>query len=470
LLTNEYKFSLLDFCRERQLSNLHATSETWQKTTSFHDKQLRFDEIVEEIRTFLVGLGGSTEREKWQHHELLNRAVLGYSEERKRLFALIHDYLTKNRVFDDYSTNGNYETLTEAIFAKVIGLNVLELILKTREGLEEIQVVGTQIFEVRGGISRPSKYRFQTVEEVERLQQNLVLFNQDTLNARKRWAEVSLRDGSRVTLTGFGFTALPTVTIRFYAVDRYDLTLLMSREVASMDENTAMLLRALTRSYINLVVVGATNTGKTHLLKALIAEMPDHERLVTIESRFELMLQRDFPNKNIIQYEVVEDDLQHNSEQAFKLALRQSPKRICHAEIRDQDANLYVRACTRGHAGSVTSLHAHELEDVPSTITDMCMQDGRTVQADRLVKRITEYVTQVGIEMALINGRRKVIRVGEYHFSDGSVWVDTLVQYDLEKEFWFFPEPLSPELGKRIKYYDRVSYDCLLKAGMVKPC
>ena len=54
------------------------------------------------------------------------------------------------------------------------------------------------------------------MRELERIQQNLVLFNNDTLNPRKRWAEVVLRDGSRVTMTGFGFTAEPTLTIRFY--------------------------------------------------------------------------------------------------------------------------------------------------------------------------------------------------------------------------------------------------------------
>ncbi len=43
-----------------------------------------------------------------------------------------------------------------------------------------------------------------------------------------------------------------------------------------------------------------------------------------------------------------DENLVHSGQQAFKLALRQSPKRICHAEIRDDDANIYVRACTRG--------------------------------------------------------------------------------------------------------------------------
>ena len=82
-----------------------------------------------------------------------------------------------------------------------------------------------------------------------------------------------------------------------------------------------------------MVVIGPTNSGKTNLIKAIIAEMDDNERIITIESRFELNLKRDFPHKNIVEYEIDEEDPRHSGLQAFKLALRQSPKRICHAEI-----------------------------------------------------------------------------------------------------------------------------------------
>ena len=78
----------------------------------------------------------------------------------------------------------------------------------------------------------PSAYSLPSVRELERIQQNLVLFNNDTLNPRKRWAEVVLRDGSRVTMTGFGFTAEPTLTIRFYTIKRFDLASLAAAELS----------------------------------------------------------------------------------------------------------------------------------------------------------------------------------------------------------------------------------------------
>ncbi|MEW9701245.1 ATPase, T2SS/T4P/T4SS family [Paenibacillus sp. SI8] len=427
-----------------------------------------FNQWVQDIRSELVTVRGRNEEEKQLYNETLNRAILGYEEDRSKLLALIHDLVAKRRLSDVPPRASSYETLPEAIFAEIIGLNILELVLKHKEGLEEIQVVGKQIFEVRSGVAVPSPYMLPTVKDLERIQQNLVLFNNDTLNPRKRWAEVVLLDGSRVTMTGFGFTAEPTLTIRFYTIKRFDLVSLAGPELATLDERMKDLLFCLIRSYFNMVVIGPTNSGKTNLIKAIIAEMDDNERIITIESRFELNLKRDFPSKNIVEYEIDEEDSRHSGLQAFKLALRQSPKRICHAEIRDEDANLYVRACTRGHEGSITSVHVNELEDVPEAITDMCMLDGRGMNPTRLTKRITEYVTQIGLQMAVVHGKRKIVRIGEYRFENGEVHVTNLALYDNFTERWTFPGKLSQRASQKIVKHDPESLTVLTKLDFIK--
>ncbi|MEC0269248.1 ATPase, T2SS/T4P/T4SS family [Paenibacillus anseongense] len=427
-----------------------------------------FDQWVQDIRSELVTMKGRTEAEKQLYNETLNRAILGYEEDRGKLLAVIHDLVSKRRLTGRPPRTSGYTTLPEAIFAEIIGMNVLELVLKHKEGLEEIQVVGRQIFEVRGGNAIPSAYALPSVRELARIQQNLVLFNNDTLNPRKRWAEVVLRDGSRVTMTGFGFTAEPTLTIRFYTVKRFDLATLASAELATMNHRMEQLIRCLIRSYFNLIVIGPTNSGKTNLIKAIIAEMDHNERIITIESRFELNLKRDFPYKNIVEYEIDEEDPRHSGLQAFKLALRQSPKRICHAEIRDEDANLYVRACTRGHEGSITSVHVSELEDVPDAITDMCMLDGRGMDPLRLTKRITAFVTQIGMEMAVVHGKRKIVRIVEYRYENEEVCVTELAVYDKSTEDWKFPGKLSQPASRKISKADHEGYALLMKLGFIE--
>lgn len=409
---------------------------------------------AEEVRHMLSAPRGNNEEERRLYAEKLNRAVIGFPQERAEMLAIISDWIIKKRLQHVSVAGTQYQTLAEAMFAEVIGMNVLELVLRNREGLEEVQVVGMRIFEVRDGRPTASPYRFRHQEEVERIQQNLVLFNNDRINPRKRWAEVLLQDGSRVTMTGFGFTVQPTLTIRLYTVKRFSLGTLCRPEYRTIDDNVKQLLLAIVRSRFNLVIIGATNTGKTHMIKALIAAMPDEERIVTIESRFELMLSRDFPEKNVIEYESEEDDPLHGSRQAFKLALRQSPQRICHAEIRDEDANIYVRACTRGHEGSLTSVHANSLEDVPDTITDMCMLDGRGMNPMRMTRRIAEHVTQIGLEMRMIGGVRKLVRIGEFEWKDGEIQVRDVMRYDEKEGCWRFPERFSVRSLMRFARYD----------------
>ncbi|HTG70327.1 MAG TPA: ATPase, T2SS/T4P/T4SS family [Candidatus Udaeobacter sp.] len=414
------------------------------------DAQEQFAKLADEIRTYLSAPHGLGEEERRQYSETLNRAVLGYSQEREQVLAVITDRLIRLRIHEAANVQHPYQTLAEALFAEVIGLSVLELVLADKEGLEEIQVVGERIFIVKHGVTAPSPYRFDSIREVERIQQNLVLYNNDRINPRKRWAEVMLRDGSRVTMTGFGFTASPTLTIRFYTVRSFSLGTLSSPAYRTMNGRIQRLLRAILAARFNLVIIGPTNSGKTNLMKALIAELPDVERIITIEGRFEMMLGRDLPSKNVVEYMTDEEDTYHRSDQAFKLALRQSPQRIIHAEIRDLDANIYVRACTRGHSGSMTTVHANKLEDVPEAITDMCMLDGRGMNAERLAKRITQYVTEIGIEMSYLNGRRVISRIGELCWEDGQANVRDWVRFDEAQNDWLYPSPPSVSAAARL--------------------
>jgi len=428
-----------------------------------------FMSIVEDMRAYLVENRTENEEEQIEYGTALNRAVLGYARERQAFMAIIQDRLAALRLHHLRPLSDQYETMSEAVFAEVIGMNVLESVLKERETLEEVQVIGTRIFEVRRGKSRRSPYSFRSVEEVERLQQNLVLYNRDAINTRKRWAEVSLPDGSRVTMTGFGYTREPTITIRFFPLSEATLDSLVGEPYDTLDSETARLLKAIVAARLNLVVIGATNTGKSHLLKALISVIPDDQRIVTIEQRCELQLSKVYPDKNIVEFEAPDDDPLHNGEQAFRLALRQSPERIILAEIRDQEANLYVRACTRGHMGSMTTAHVNTLEDVPDAITDMCMLDKRGMDPNRLRRRIARFVAQIGIEMRNIGGKRKIMRIGAIHEQEGHIEVRDLILYDYRQGVWRKVQSFDKHFSEHIRRHAPEHYDELLGRGWVTP-
>lgn len=464
---HEQRFSLASYTS--QFHNQAAAHDD-QAVLNAPLQHSSYEDLIVHMRAFLASYKGSEGDGQHQFSEVMHRAILGYSEDKIRLLALINDQLIKKRLHDAAPPHAQYKSLGEAVYAEIIGLGVLELVLNNKEGLEEIQVVGKRIFEVRDGTAYLSPFEFISLKEVERIQQNLLLFNHDTMGPRKKWSESMMSDGSRVTLTGYGFTGEPTITLRFYTQKHFELAMLSDPKLGTMDDAMIELVRALICAYFNLVIIGATNSGKTSLLKAMISEMPTDERLITIESRHELMLKRDFPMRNIIEYEVDEEDEHHSSEQAFKLALRQSPKRIVHAEIRDDDANVYVRACTRGHDGSMTTLHASTLEDVPETIADMCMLDQRHMNYERLTKRITQYVSQFGLHMAIVNGQRKLVRIAEYSYKNESVVVSDIALYDHALDRWVYPNRLSEQASVKIAQHDRELYEQLEYRGMVVPC
>lgn len=99
--------------------------------------------------------------------------------------------------------------------------------------------------------------------------------------------DLQLPDGSRLSAL-MAVTPRPALSIRRH---RYvDLTLDDLVRLGAVDDHVAGFLAAAVRARKNIVVGGAMNAGKTTLLRALAAEIPPFERIVTIEQAFELGL------------------------------------------------------------------------------------------------------------------------------------------------------------------------------------
>ena len=107
----------------------------------------------------------------------------------------------------------------------------------------------------------------------------------------------------------------------------------------------------------NILVSGATGSGKTTLAKALIQLIPPDERLLTIEDTRELVV----PHRNVV-HMVYSSEGQGlakvGAKQLLESALRMRPDRILLQELRDGTAFFYLRNVNSGHPGSITTVHA----------------------------------------------------------------------------------------------------------------
>ena len=101
--------------------------------------------------------------------------------------------------------------------------------------------------------------------------------------------DLRLPDGSRLSAV-MSVTEHPIVDIRRHRLTDHTLGDLVSLHM--LDEELASFLGAAVRSKRNILVSGAMNAGKTTLLRALAAEIPPDERIVTIEQALELGLDR----------------------------------------------------------------------------------------------------------------------------------------------------------------------------------
>ncbi|MDI3511697.1 MAG: type secretion system protein VirB11 [Betaproteobacteria bacterium] len=107
----------------------------------------------------------------------------------------------------------------------------------------------------------------------------------------------------------------------------------------------------------NIVVSGATGSGKTTFMKSLVTHIPPDERLITIEDARELFI--DQPNAvHLIYSRGGQGTANVTAKGCMEACLRMKPDRIILAEIRGDESFYYIRNCASGHPGSITSCHA----------------------------------------------------------------------------------------------------------------
>jgi type IV secretion system protein VirB11 len=111
----------------------------------------------------------------------------------------------------------------------------------------------------------------------------------------------------------------------------------------------------------NILISGATGSGKTSFSKGLIKLIPQDERILTIEDTRELVV----PQRNHVHMMYAKDgkSLQKaGAKELLESALRMRPDRILLQELRDGTAFFYLRNVNSGHPGSITTVHANSAE------------------------------------------------------------------------------------------------------------
>lgn len=135
-------------------------------------------------------------------------------------------------------------------------------------------------------------------------------------------------------------------------------------ETGTLAPAAAALLAGAVRNRRNVLISGGTGTGKTTLLNALAALIPDRERIVLIEETSEIVIEK----RNLVRCEAQRAQTPLGGETAvaavtiadlLRAALRHRPDRILVGEVRGAEAFDLLQALNTGHLGSLTTIHGN---------------------------------------------------------------------------------------------------------------
>lgn len=281
------------------------------------------------------------------------------------------------------------------------------------ESVTEIAINGPrEIFIERKGHLERTPAAFASADQLLAALRVIAQFVGRPLDEQHPILEARMPDGSRVeALLPPVAPDGPAVAIRRFSKERLTLSKLL--EFGALSQEAADTLKVLIECKQNIVIAGGTGTGKTSMLNALSALIPEDERVVVIEDARELQLQRE----HIVQLEARPPDARGKGaitiRDLFKASLRMRPDRIVLGEIRGGEALDLIQAMTSGHGGSLTTVHASYPIDTLNRLETMALMGGVQLPLRALRAQLASAVDIVVQTCRMRDGRRRVTHISE---------------------------------------------------------
>ncbi len=324
---------------------------------------------------------------------------------------------------------GEILKLRTEVFNSLRKLDILQEYLEN-DDITEIMINGSNdIFvEEQGRVRRVSR-KFESVEKLEDIVQQIVAGCNRTVNEAAPIQDARLMTGERVNIV-LPPVAIngPIVTIRRFP--EHPITMEKLTELGAISEEAARFLKRLVEAKYNIFISGGTGSGKTTFLNALSQYIPQDERIITIEDSAELKL---LNADNLVRLET----RSKNSEECvpvtirdlIRTALRMRPDRIIVGEVRGAEALDMLQAMNTGHDGSLSTGHANSPKDMIARLETMVMM-GMEMPLYAIRSQIAG-----GIDILVHLGRlrdksRKVLKIAEVNDFEGTeITLNSLYEY-----------------------------------------
>ena len=177
---------------------------------------------------------------------------------------------------------------------------------------------------------------------------------------------------------------------------------------------------AMVRAGWNIVVSGATSSGKTTCCNALARAIDPSERIVTIEETAELRLDQ----PHVVRLEARPANAEGTGavsvRDLVRSALRMRPDRIVVGEVRGGEALDMLQACNTGHDGSLSTVHANSPDDALARLETLVLCAGVPLPLPAVRHQLTSAIDAIVQVRRGRDGRRAIVDVSEVGVGRGA--------------------------------------------------
>lgn len=286
------------------------------------------------------------------------------------------------------------QALARAIEARAFGAGNLQHLIDD-ESIENIDINGFDVVHVtyadgsREQVDPVAETDDELIEQVQVLA-GFAGLSSRPFDAANRELDLRLPDGSRLSAIQ-GNTPRPAVSIRRHRYMKVSLGDLVGTD--TMSEDIADFLTCAVKARLNIMISGATNSGKTTLLRALAAEIAPEERVVTIEKALEIGLDHDpeaHPN-TVVMEESLANAEGHGGvsmAQLLRRTLRMNPDRVIVGEVLGPEIVTMLNAMSQGNEGSLSTIHARSARATFDRISIYAKQAEETLDLEATAQLI----------------------------------------------------------------------------------
>jgi len=312
------------------------------------------------------------------------------------------------------------DAVAARVVDEVVGFGPIEPLLHDASVSEVMVNTPDEVYFERDGKLFQSDVRFRDAKHVMQIIERIIAPLGRRVDESSPMVDARLPDGSRVNVIIPPLSPRsPTLTIRRFRADKMTMEDLVA--VGSITAELGEFIGTCVELRLNVLISGGTGSGKTTMLNALSASIPDTERIVTIEDPLELKLQQ----PHVISLEARPANIDGKGEVAqrdlLRNALRMRPDRIIIGEVRGGEAFDLLNAMNTGHEGSLSTIHANSPRDGLSRMENMVLMANLDLPQQAIREQIASALHLI-IQIARFrDGTRRVTHVTEVSGMEGTI-------------------------------------------------